>query len=45
MSNLIEIKVIDLGVMTITAGIIVFPVSYIINDCLVMSMASARLGL
>ena len=35
MSNLIEIKVIDLGVMTITAGIMVFPVSYIINDCLV----------
>ena len=34
-SNLIEIKVIDLGVMTITAGMLVFPVSYIINDCLV----------
>ena len=34
-SNLIEIKIIDIGVMTITAGMLVFPISYIINDCLV----------
>lgn len=34
-SNLMEIKVVDLGVFTITAGAIVFPVSYIINDCIV----------
>lgn len=34
-SNLIEIKTVDLGWFTITAGVIVFPVSYIINDCVV----------
>ncbi|MEZ3591556.1 MAG: queuosine precursor transporter [Muribaculaceae bacterium] len=34
-SNLMEIKVVDLGVMTITAGVVVFPLSYIINDCIV----------
>lgn len=34
-ANLIEIKTIDIGPMTITAGFIVFPVSYIINDCVV----------
>ena len=34
-SNLIEIKVVDLGWFTITAGFVVFPISYIINDCLV----------
>ena len=34
-SNLVEAKVIDLGVITITAGMLVFPISYIINDCLV----------
>ncbi|MBR4722251.1 MAG: VUT family protein, partial [Muribaculaceae bacterium] len=34
-SNLIEIKIIDIGVMTITAGMLVFPISYIIHDCLV----------
>lgn len=34
-SNLMEIKVVDLGFLTITAGVIVFPVSYIINDCIV----------
>ena len=30
-----EIKTVDLGFMTITAGVAVFPLSYIINDCLV----------
>ena len=34
-SNLIEIKTVNLGWFTITAGVIVFPVSYIINDCVV----------
>lgn len=34
-ANLIEVKTVSLGVMTITAGVIVFPVSYIINDCVV----------
>lgn len=34
-ANLIEIKTVDLGWLTITAGVIVFPVSYIINDCVV----------
>ncbi|MBQ0115766.1 MAG: queuosine precursor transporter [Bacteroidales bacterium] len=33
-SNLIEIKVIDMAPGTITAGMLVFPISYIINDCL-----------
>ena len=34
-ANLVEIKTIDLGPMTITAGLVVFPISYIINDCVV----------
>lgn len=34
-SNLIEIKTVDLGWFTITAGVTVFPISYIINDCVV----------
>lgn len=34
-SNLIEIKTISLGWLTLTAGVVVFPVSYIINDCVV----------
>ncbi len=34
-SNLLEIKVVDLGWFTITAGCIVFPVSYVLNDCIV----------
>lgn len=31
-SNIISIKLIQLGSFTITAGIIIFPVSYIVND-------------
>lgn len=44
-SNLMEIKTVDLGPLTITAGVIVFPVSYIINDCIVevYGLARARL--
>ena len=34
-SNLTEIKTVDLGWFTITAGVVVFPISYIINDCVV----------
>lgn len=34
-SNLVEIKTIDIGPMTITAGVITFPIAYIINDCVV----------
>lgn len=34
-ANLVEIKTIDLGPLTITAGVIIFPLSYIINDCVV----------
>lgn len=33
-SNLLETKVIQIGPVTATAGLIVFPVSYIINDCI-----------
>ena len=34
-SNLMEIKVVNLGFITVTAGVAIFPVSYIINDCIV----------
>jgi uncharacterized integral membrane protein (TIGR00697 family) len=34
-SNLLETKVIQLGFVTATAGLMVFPISYIINDCIV----------
>lgn len=34
-SNLMEIKVVDLKFLTVTAGVAVFPISYIINDCIV----------
>ena len=33
-SNLLEVKIISLGGITATAGLIVFPISYIINDCI-----------
>lgn len=33
-SNLVEIKTVSLGLITVTAGMAVFPVSYIINDCI-----------
>ena len=33
--NLVEIKTVDIGFTTITAGMVVFPLSYIINDCIV----------
>ena len=34
-ANLMEIKTVPLGPLTITAGMVVFPVSYIIADCVV----------
>ena len=33
-ANLLETKVVQLGPLSVTAGLIVFPVSYIINDCI-----------
>lgn len=35
LANIMEVKVVSLGFMTATAGLMVFPVSYIINDCIV----------
>ena len=34
-ANLLETKQVTLGPLEMTAGLIVFPISYIINDCLV----------
>lgn len=33
-SNLFETKIFDAGLLTLTGGFIIFPISYIINDCL-----------
>ncbi|WP_294535636.1 queuosine precursor transporter [uncultured Bacteroides sp.] len=44
-ANLLETKVIQLGSLTVTAGLLVFPISYIINDCIaeVWGFKKARL--
>lgn len=44
-ANLLETKVIQLFGLTITAGLLVFPISYIINDCIaeVWGFKKARL--
>lgn len=44
-ANLLETKVVQIGKLTATAGLIVFPVSYIINDCIaeVWGFRKARL--
>ena len=44
-ANLLETKVVPLGPIAVTAGLIVFPVSYIINDCIaeVWGFRKARL--
>ena len=44
-SNLLETKILQFGPVTITAGFLVFPVSYIINDCIaeVWGFRKARL--
>ncbi|MCM1504804.1 MAG: queuosine precursor transporter [Muribaculum sp.] len=34
-ANIVEIKTVDIGFTTVTAGMAVFPLSYIINDCIV----------
>jgi len=34
-ANIVEIKTVDIGFATVTAGMVVFPLSYIINDCIV----------
>ena len=34
-ANLVEIKTVDIGFATVTAGMAVFHISYIINDCIV----------
>ena len=33
LANILEVKIVSVGALTITAGLIVFPISYIINDC------------
>lgn len=35
LANLMEVKIVKVGFLTATAGLAVFPVSYIINDCIV----------
>lgn len=35
LANLMEVKIIKVWILTATAGLAVFPVSYIINDCIV----------
>ena len=44
-ANLLETKVIQVGSITVTAGFLVFPISYIINDCIaeVWGFKKARL--
>ena len=44
-ANLLETKVIQIGSLTVTAGLLVFPISYIINDCIaeVWGLKKARL--
>ncbi|MDR0939857.1 MAG: queuosine precursor transporter [Mediterranea sp.] len=44
-ANLLETKVLQVGGLTLTAGLLVFPVSYIINDCVteVWGFRKARL--
>lgn len=33
-SNLFETKIFDAGFLTLTGGFLIFPISYVINDCL-----------
>ena len=46
-SNLLETKVIQVGGITATAGLLIFPISYIINDCIaeVWGYKKARLNI
>ena len=34
-ANMLEVKVVKLGPLSATAGLVVFPISYVINDCIV----------
>ena len=44
-ANLLEAKVVQVGAISITAGFLVFPISYILNDCIaeVWGFRKARL--
>lgn len=44
-ANFLETKVVQLGPLSVTAGLLVFPISYIINDCIaeVWGFRKARL--
>ena len=44
-ANLLETKVIQIGSLTVTAGLLVFPISYIVNECIaeVWGFKKARL--
>lgn len=45
-ANLLETKVLDFfGITTITAGMLVFPISYIINDCIAEVWGFRRIAL
>lgn len=45
-ANLLETKVLDFfGITTITAGMLVFPISYIINDCIAEVWGFRRISL
>jgi len=46
-SNLFEIKIFEAGPLTLTGGFLVFPVSYILNDCLteVYGLRKARFAI
>ena len=44
-SNLLEAKILQFGRFTMTAGVLCFPISYILNDCIaeVWGFRKARL--
>ena len=42
LANLMEVKVVKIGILTATAGLSVFPISYIINDCIVEVFGFAK---
>ena len=42
LANLMEVKVVKIGILTATAGLSVFPISYIINDCIVEEYGFAK---
>ena len=44
-ANLLETKVVQIGGLSVTCGLLVFPISYIINDCIaeVSGFAKARI--